>query len=97
MVIVRLIRIGVMMLKTIICIKSEFCILRLRNGEVWIGRLATIDPDHMNVVLLEAQNVNVGLKVNKVLIRDDQVELILHLPNREQAIKASRKVLFEKL
>ena len=86
-----------MMLKTIICIKSEFCVLRLRSGEVWIGRLAAIDSDHMNVILLEAQNVNTGLKVNKALIRGDQVELILHLPNREQAIKASRKVLIEKL
>ena len=86
-----------MMLKTIICIKSEFCVLRLRSGEVWIGRLSAIDPDHMNVILIEAENINTGLKVNKALIRGDQVELILHLPSRDQAIKASRKVMIEKL
>ena len=86
-----------MMLKTLACIKKEHVIIRTRAGEVWVGRLSAIDPDHLNVLILDAENVIIGLRVSKVLIRGDQVELILHFPSREQAERAVKRLIVEKL
>jgi len=41
-----------MMLKTLICIRNEHVVIRARNGEVWVGRLSAIDPDHLNILLM---------------------------------------------
>ncbi|RLF18632.1 MAG: hypothetical protein DRZ82_07880 [Thermoprotei archaeon] len=46
-----------MMLKTLICIRSEHVVVRARNGEVWVGRLSAIDPDHLNILLINAENI----------------------------------------
>jgi len=86
-----------MMLKTLACIKKEHVIIRTRAGELWIGRLSAIDPDHLNVLILDAENVIIGLRVSKALIRGDQVELILHFPSREQAERAVKRLITEKL
>ena len=86
-----------MMLKTLICIRNEHVVIRTRNGEVWIGRLSAIDPDHLNILLINAENTVLHLSVSKVLIRGDQVELILHFPNRDQAWKVAKRIIPEKL
>ena len=86
-----------MMLKTLICIRNEHVVVRARNGEVWVGRLSAIDPDHLNIFLINAENVILRLSASKVLIRGDQIELILHFPNRDQALNVAKRIIPEKL
>ena len=81
-----------MMLKTLICIKKEYVLVKLKNNEFWIGRLCAIDPNHVNLILLNAENLISKITANKVFIRGDQVELILQFQNRELAIKAFNKI-----
>ena len=81
-----------MMLKTLICIKKEHVLIKLENNEFWIGRLCAIDPVHVNLILLDAENLINKVATNKVFIRGDQVELILQFQNREIAIKAFNKI-----
>ncbi|RLF23128.1 MAG: hypothetical protein DRN15_07270 [Thermoprotei archaeon] len=83
-------------LETFVCIRQEHVLVKTKN-ELWIGKLGAIDPDHLNIILLDVEGIDSSIRASKILIRGDQVELILHFPSREQAERAVRRLITEKL
>jgi len=68
-------------LQTFKCIKLEHVVV-ITKRDVWIGRLWAVDPTHINLLLLDAESMVTGARAQKVFVRGDMVELIIHCPNR---------------
>jgi len=54
-----------------------------REGALYIGRLAGIDPTNLNVFLVNALNIRGNYVVSKVLVRGDVVKRIEYVTDSE--------------